>query len=91
MREMKYFLPMLLIALLTPLVLLAQAPTPSTTSAPETYEALRVRVEQMNRRLQDWPQLSRYRDANAKVPAPSKDEPRVVFFRRLHHRQLATR
>lgn len=77
---MKYFLQMLLIALLTPLVLLAQAPTPSTTSAPESYESLRVRVEQINRRLQDWPQLSRYRDANAKVPAPSKDEPRVVFF-----------
>ncbi|MDT7688165.1 MAG: hypothetical protein QOE46_924 [Acidobacteriota bacterium] len=30
--------------------------------------------------LKDWPALSRYREANAKVAAPSKDEPRVVFM-----------
>jgi lysophospholipase L1-like esterase len=30
--------------------------------------------------LQDWPQLSRYREANAKLLVPAKDEARVVFL-----------
>src|SRR6266404_5885659 len=30
--------------------------------------------------LKDWPQLTRYRDANAKVVAPAKSEVRVVFM-----------
>ena len=29
---------------------------------------------------QDWPNLARYRDANAMVPPPAKDEQRVVFM-----------
>jgi lysophospholipase L1-like esterase len=29
---------------------------------------------------QDWPNLDRYRDANATVPPPAKDEQRVVFM-----------
>ncbi|MCI0387975.1 MAG: SGNH/GDSL hydrolase family protein [Acidobacteria bacterium] len=41
---------------------------------------MRQRMEQMQRRLQDWPQLNRYRDANAKVPPAAKNENRVVFF-----------
>jgi len=28
----------------------------------------------------DWPQLNRYRDANAALPEPSPNAPRVVFF-----------
>jgi lysophospholipase L1-like esterase len=31
-------------------------------------------------RLKDWPQLTRYRDANAKVAPPAKGENRVVFM-----------
>lgn len=31
-------------------------------------------------RLQDWPALARYREANASVHAPAKDEKRVVFM-----------
>lgn len=31
-------------------------------------------------RLQDWAALARYRDANASVTAPAKDEKRVVFM-----------
>lgn len=57
----------------------AQAPaTPSTTT--ETPEALRQRADQAQRRLLDWPQLGRYRDANSKVPPPEKGEGRVVFY-----------
>ncbi len=34
----------------------------------------------MERRLKDWPQINRYRDANAKVPPPVRNENRVVFL-----------
>lgn len=32
------------------------------------------------KRLADWPQLARYRDANAALAAPKRDEARVVFM-----------
>jgi len=34
----------------------------------------------MERRLRDWPELSRYREANAALVAPSKVQKRVVFL-----------
>jgi lysophospholipase L1-like esterase len=55
----------------------AQNPTPPAQESPD---ALQRRLEQMQRRLQDWPQLSRYHEANAKVAPPAKDENRVVFM-----------
>src|SRR5262245_34051199 len=50
------------------------------SSANESPEAMRQQVERMQRRLQDWPQLNRYKEANAKVPASDKGENRVVFM-----------
>jgi lysophospholipase L1-like esterase len=50
------------------------------SSAPDSPEALKQRIEQLQRRMSDWPQLNRYRDANAKVAPPTKDENRVVFM-----------
>jgi lysophospholipase L1-like esterase len=50
------------------------------TSANDSPEAMRQRIERMQRRLQDWPQLNRYKEANAKVPPPERREPRVVFM-----------
>jgi len=50
------------------------------TSANDSPEAMRQRIERMQRRLQDWPQLSRYTEANAKVPLPGKSENRAVFM-----------
>jgi lysophospholipase L1-like esterase len=50
------------------------------TSANDSPEAMRQRIERMQRRLQDWPQLSRYTEANTKVPLPGKSENRVVFM-----------
>jgi lysophospholipase L1-like esterase len=50
------------------------------TTANDSPEAMRQRIERMQRRLQDWPQLSRYTEANAKVPLPEKSENRVVFM-----------
>jgi len=32
------------------------------------------------KRLNDWPNLARYRDENAKVLDPAKNEQRVVFM-----------
>jgi lysophospholipase L1-like esterase len=51
-----------------------------TQPAPDSPEALKLRVEQMQRRMQDWPQLNRYKDDNAKRGTPDKDENRVVFM-----------
>jgi len=41
---------------------------------------LAAKVETQSRTLQDWPNLARYRDANATLSAPAKDEQRVVFM-----------
>jgi lysophospholipase L1-like esterase len=41
---------------------------------------LEKEVEAQANRLSDWPELSRYREANRQVSAPAKDEPRVVFM-----------
>src|SRR5262249_16831483 len=56
----------------------AQTPSPSWSPADPCAE-MTTRATRAENRLKDWPQLARYRDANAKVPAPVKDETRVVF------------
>jgi lysophospholipase L1-like esterase len=48
--------------------------------APDSPEALKQRVEQLQRRLQDWAQLARYREADARLPPPASAEERVVFL-----------
>lgn len=50
------------------------------TPAPDSAEALQQRIEQMQRRLNDWPNLARYGEANTKLAPPAKDENRVVFM-----------
>ncbi len=42
--------------------------------------ALKEHLEYARKILADWPDLARYRDANAKVAPPAKKEPRVVFM-----------
>jgi lysophospholipase L1-like esterase len=56
-----------------------EAPAKTAESCPDG-SALEKRIESMNGRLQDWPLLARYREANATVAPPAKDEPRVVFM-----------
>ncbi len=46
----------------------------------DSPDVLKNRIEILQRRAQDWPQLARYRDANAKVPPAAKNENRVVFL-----------
>jgi len=67
-----------LLALFT-LLVLAQQPVPSIPSTGhaglDQYRASRIAVF-----TDDYGQLARYRDANAKLPAPAANENRVVFF-----------
>lgn len=43
-------------------------------------DALRQHLADDEKRLADWPQLARYRDENVALPAPKRDETRVVFM-----------
>lgn len=56
----------------------AQTPTP--TPAPGTYEAEKLRADRLQSRLNDFANYARYREANAKLAPPAKDEKRVVFM-----------
>lgn len=49
---------------------------PSATDCAE----VKTQLTRAQTRLNDWPQLARYRDANAKVVAPLRNEARVVFM-----------
>ena len=46
----------------------------------ETADAQRARIERMEKTLKDWPNLARYAEANAALPAPAPREHRVVFM-----------
>jgi lysophospholipase L1-like esterase len=65
-------------ALLVSIIATASAQT--QPPAAETPDAMKQRIELMQRRLMDWPQLNRYKDLNAKVHAPARNEDRVVFM-----------
>jgi lysophospholipase L1-like esterase len=56
-----------------------QAPAKPAGDCGELTEA-KARLEAQEKRLKDWPDLARYRDANARVAAPAKEEQRVVFM-----------
>ena len=58
----------------------AQVPSPTSPPDPETVEGLRTLLDRANRRLEDWAQLNRYREANEQVPPAQKGEERVVFY-----------
>lgn len=68
-------LALLLISSLS-VIALAQNQTPANDSP----DAMKQQIERLRQRLQDWPQLNRYKDANAEVPAPERNENRVVFM-----------
>jgi len=48
-----------------------QIPTPCPTAD---------QLRQYELKLNDWPQLTRYRDENSKLPTPAKTEARVIFL-----------
>jgi len=57
----------------------ASAQTASSSPSDPCAEA-KAQLNGLETRLKDWPALARYRDANAKVAAPAKNEQRVVFM-----------
>src|SRR6266404_4955974 len=57
----------------------ASQPPGSTRSAQDCAE-LKDTLDRVQTRLRDWPELNRYRDANAKTVPPAKAEMRVVFM-----------
>jgi len=65
----------------------AQVPTSPQTNAPNNgspdcaeLPVLNERLERANKILHDWPNLTRYAEANATLAAPAKFELRVVFM-----------
>jgi lysophospholipase L1-like esterase len=58
----------------------AQEPVGKPPENCANLPALEKQVQALDARLMDWPELSRYREANAKLAAPAKDEERVVFL-----------
>jgi hypothetical protein len=57
----------------------ADAPAKPACDRAELAEA-RARLEAQEKRLRDWPNLTRYRELNAQVPSPARNEARVVFM-----------
>ena len=64
------------------LLLVSIASASAQTAAQESQECADAKAQaaRLQTRLQDWPALARYREANAGVAAPTKDEKRVVFM-----------
>ena len=56
-----------------------QAPSKLAGDCAELTE-VKARLETAEKRLNDWPNLARYRDENARVLDPAKNEQRVVFM-----------
>jgi lysophospholipase L1-like esterase len=63
-----------------PLALCLSTISLAQTPVNDSPDVMKRRLERMERSLVDWPQLNRYRDANAKVPPPAKNENRVAFM-----------
>jgi lysophospholipase L1-like esterase len=53
------------------------APAATTATAPDAAQA---QIAKMQAQLNDWPDLARYRAANAALPPPTPGEPRIVFM-----------
>jgi lysophospholipase L1-like esterase len=64
------------------LLMVSIASALAQTASQESQECADAKAQaaRLQTRLQDWPALARYREANAGVDAPAKDEKRVVFM-----------
>jgi lysophospholipase L1-like esterase len=62
------------------MLLLLGVASASAQTADKECEDAKNRVKQLDTRLRDWPNLGRYRDANASLAAVAKGESRVVFM-----------
>ena len=66
--------------LLAGLVLLVAGLGYAQTPAPATPADQAKQIATMEKKLDDWPQLGRYRAENAALAAPATGEKRVVFY-----------
>lgn len=71
------FAKLLSVAVLLPVVLWGQAPA---ATAPSSSTPMAKEIAGMQAQLADWPQLERYRAANATLPPVAAGEQRVVFL-----------
>jgi len=58
----------------------AAAQSPATPMTADPCAETKAQITQLEKRLQDWPALGRYHDANTKVAGPADGEQRVVFM-----------
>jgi lysophospholipase L1-like esterase len=76
--------PIVLLLLVLSCALLAQTSSPAQQVQPQTtdpdLERLVSQLQRAHQALNDWPNLARYRDANADTPPPAPGENRVVFM-----------
>lgn len=56
-----------------------EAQAPPTCDCSE-INRMQARLDTLEKRFRDWPDLAHYREENARLTAPAKDEPRVVFM-----------
>ena len=68
------------LACLMALALSVASASAQSTRESNDCEQAKSRAEGLELRLKDWPSLGRYREANAKVSQPLRNERRVVFF-----------
>src|SRR5436190_18928204 len=61
-------------------VVITSASAQTVSQEPADWAEAKARTARLQTRLQDWPALARYREANAGKAAPAKDEKRVVFM-----------
>jgi lysophospholipase L1-like esterase len=69
-----------LIVVWAALLILATSAVGQTTPAVPDCADARAQITRLEAKLKDWPQLGRYREANAKVAPRASDERRVVFM-----------
>jgi lysophospholipase L1-like esterase len=64
------------------LLFVTLAPAEAQTAPQESQDCAeaKARATRLEARLQDWPALGRYREANASLQPPAKGEKRVVFM-----------
>ena len=53
---------------------------PAQAQGNKEVDSLKKQFERTAQKLSDWPDLNRYRNANAQLPAPAPNEQRVVFL-----------
>ena len=68
------------IAFLFLMMLIAPASAQTASQESQDCAEAKTKAAQFETRLQDWPALKRYREANTSVQPPAKDEKRVVFM-----------